>query len=58
MRHIVSILKELENVCSCKREFHRILRSIDSDLVERKDKLLSSNTIMNTEKGPVAKPLS
>ena len=48
----------MENVCSCKRGFHRILRSIDSDLVERRDELLAPNTNVKTEKGLAVKPLS
>jgi len=51
------IQKELENGRGGKREFHKILRSIDSDLVERRDELLAPNVIVNTEKGPVVRPL-
>ena len=40
-----------------RKEFHRVLRSIDSDLAERRDELLAPNVIVNTEKGPVVRPL-
>ena len=40
-----------------RREFHRVLRSIDGDLMERRDELLAPNVIVQSECGLVIRPL-
>ena len=40
-----------------RREFHRVLRSIDGDLMERRDELLAPNVIVQSECGRVIRPL-
>ncbi|MBX8638120.1 MAG: hypothetical protein KIY11_07175, partial [Thermoplasmata archaeon] len=51
------IEKELESRDAKRRELHRVLRSIDSDLIERREELLAPNVVVETENEPVVRPL-
>ncbi len=53
-----AIGKELDTGGGAKRrEFHRVLHSIDSDLMERRDELFAPNVIVQSECGQVIRPL-